>query len=183
MKDISKKVAYLKGLLEGMYESEEENEENEDSRDSKVNELLEGILDALEQFDDTIDTLNDKVTDLNDFVESIDDTLTQMEAEDFDLNHYSDPDLPYDDEDLDSDDFDPEDYDDDDPFEEKLHVARPNADTGILTCGRLCSKCGRLFLIPSKMPPKAEYKCPYCGSKMRPSLIDIDELPVIAPEE
>ena len=161
MKETSKKIAYLKGLIENC------------SSDASQTKLFSGILGVLEQIDDGMDDMNDRVEDLNDFVESIDDALTAIEEDgDFDFSAHPDDD-DFDDEDVD--------FDGDDNFEEKLHVVHSHPESSLMINGRLCSECHRLFLVEPKWNPQFEYVCPYCGKKMLPDLIDPDDLPVVSP--
>jgi len=68
------KVAYLKGLAEGM-------EINDETKEGK---LLLSILDAFEDFADSIEILDNKVEELHDYVEAIDEDLSDIEDELFD---------------------------------------------------------------------------------------------------
>ncbi len=160
MKDTAKKIAYLKGLMESM----------EDSPEAKI---LKGVLEVLGDLDDGMDALDDKLVDLNDYVESIDDDLSAMEDGDFDGE---------------DDDFDDEDYDDDfeiddDPRSDRVHVVHIAPGGEEMLDGRLCTGCKRLFLISVDDDPKAEYVCPFCGTRMHPEEITIGNTPRIAPAE
>ena len=157
MKDTTKKIAYLKGLVDSI------------QPDSAEKSLMTSVLDVLDQISDDIDSLDDKLVDLNDYVESIDDDLTALED---DADAFSDS--------LDSDDdmdFD----DDDDAFEEKLHVVQHHPSSNLLLNGRLCSNCNRLFMISFNDAPDAEYVCPFCGTQMKPNSIDPENLPTVSP--
>ena len=75
MENLSKKVGFLKGLMEGM-------EFDGSSRDGK---LLAGIVDLLGDLSDRVEAIDELLDDLNDYVESIDDDLAELEGEqDFD---------------------------------------------------------------------------------------------------
>ncbi len=163
MKESSKKIAYLKGLIENTLS------------DSSQAKLFSGILDVLERIDDGIDGLNDRIEDLNDFVESIDDAVTAIEeGDDFDLRFSPE------DEDGFEDDVD---FEDGGAFEEKLHVVHSHPESRLMINGRLCSECNRLFMVAPKWNPQFKYVCPYCGKQMTPNLIDPDDLPTVAPIE
>ena len=91
MSNITDRVAYLKGLAEGMKLSDETNE----------GKLLLKLLDVLEEMAEEITTLRADHDELDEYVESIDDDLADMEEFLFD--------------DEDEDDYeDEEDEDDDD---------------------------------------------------------------------
>ena len=69
MSNINDRVAYLKGLAEGMKLSDETNE----------GKLLLKMLDALEDMAEEITALRSDVDELDEYVESIDDDLADME--------------------------------------------------------------------------------------------------------
>lgn len=71
--DIGKKVAYLKGLAEGL----------EISADSKTGKIITGILDVLEEMAESIELLEDESDTLDDYITEVDEDLGQLE-EDFD---------------------------------------------------------------------------------------------------
>lgn len=74
MSDINDRVAYLKGLAEGMKLSDETNE----------GKLLLKMLDVLEEMANELTTLRADHDELDEYVESIDDDLADMEAYLFD---------------------------------------------------------------------------------------------------
>lgn len=92
MSNITDRVAYLKGLAEGMKLSEETNE----------GKLLLKMLDALESMAEEITSLRADHDELDEYVESIDDDLADMEEYLFDDDDYDD-DEDEDDEDEDED--------------------------------------------------------------------------------
>lgn len=94
MSNINDRVAYLKGLAEGMKLSDETNE----------GKLLLKMLDVLEEMAEEITTLRADHDELDEYVESIDDDLADMEEYLFDDEN----------EDADDEDGDEEDEDDDD---------------------------------------------------------------------
>ena len=93
MSNINDRVAYLKGLAEGMKLSDETNE----------GKLLLKLLDVLEEMAEEITTLRADHDELDEYVESIDDDLADMEEYLFE-----------DEEDEDDEDEDGEDDEDDD---------------------------------------------------------------------
>ncbi|MBQ9299655.1 MAG: hypothetical protein IJ214_04015 [Clostridia bacterium] len=93
MSNINDRVAYLKGLAEGMKLSDETNE----------GKLLLKMLDVLENMAEEITALRSDYDELDEYVESIDDDLADMEEylfDDEDEDGYEDGD----DEDEDEDD-------------------------------------------------------------------------------
>ncbi|WIV11005.1 CD1247 N-terminal domain-containing protein [Proteiniborus sp. MB09-C3] len=89
------RVAYLRGLAEGL-EIEEK---------SKEGKLLGHIIDALEDFADAISDLNEEQEELNEYVDFIDEDLADVEEEVF--GEFDDEfDDEYDDEFDDEDDID-----------------------------------------------------------------------------
>ncbi len=74
MEHLYEKVAYLRGLAEGM-------ELNESSKEGKV--LLQ-IIETLEEFTDAIVELDENQLELTDYVETIDEDLEDVEDELFD---------------------------------------------------------------------------------------------------
>lgn len=71
MNYLYERVAYLRGLAEGMGLSEE----------SKEGKILLNMIDILEDFADAIDELNQEVKDLDEYVETVDEDLAAVEDE------------------------------------------------------------------------------------------------------
>lgn len=86
MSSLTDRVAYLKGLAEGM----------EIGEDSKMGKLIASIIDVLGDTADAFQQLKEEFEELDEYVESIDDDLTEIEE-----TLYDD-----DDDDDDDDDFD-----------------------------------------------------------------------------
>ena len=82
MSDINDRVAYLKGLAEGMKLSDETNE----------GKLLLKTLDVLEKMAEELTTLRADHDELDEYVESIDDDLADMEEYLFDDEEEDDED-------------------------------------------------------------------------------------------
>lgn len=117
MQDITKKVAYLKGLAEG-YKFDKSNEEHN---------LILGIIDCLDLVSDEINFLESDFTRLEEYVDMVDDDLSEIEMlleEDEDDFDY-DEDENEDDEDIDGSPYETfdgdwlEDWDDEDSDEEE----------------------------------------------------------------
>lgn len=91
MENLYEKVAYLRGMAEGLGISE----------DSKEGKLIKNIIDVLDEFADAINELNIRYGELEDVVESIDEDLEKLEDE-----IYEDYDDEYDDDYYDEEDED-----------------------------------------------------------------------------
>ena len=129
MENLSKKVGFLKGLMEGM---------RFDGDGGAQGKLLSGIVELLSDLSDRVEAMDELLDDLNDYVESIDEDLTELEgARDDELEDYFD------------DDDEEEDFDDVfDGGEDKLHLLQPAKSGGEREeslAGNLCPKCGRMF--------------------------------------
>lgn len=92
MEYLYERVAYLRGLAEGL-------EIEEKSREGK---LLVHIIDALEDFADAISDLNEEQGELNEYVDFIDEDLADVEEEvfgefddEFDDEFYDEDDIDY----------------------------------------------------------------------------------------
>ena len=144
---LSEKVAYLKGLAEGM------------KVDGKSDEgrLLTEIIGVLEDVADSVTALEDECDRLNDYVEEIDEDLGDAEEYlygDDDDDEYEDDDDYDEDDDFELDDED-EDYDDD-----VIEVECPN--------------CGETICVPPTVD-YAHLICPSCNEEF--SYIEEDEGP------
>lgn len=138
MNSINDRVAYLKGLAEGMQISDETNE----------GKLFLKALDVLEQMADELTELRKDYDELNEYVESIDDDLADME------------DLLLDDEDEDDDDEE----DDEDEEGEVVEYTCPHCGNEVtfdidgfdFEEENLCPACGKpLFPADGEDEPEA----------------------------
>ncbi|MGN0801942.1 MAG: CD1247 N-terminal domain-containing protein [Candidatus Faecivicinus sp.] len=170
MNNMSQKVGYLKGMLEGI--------SPEDA--SASNKVLRGIVDLLGDLSDRLDTVDELLDDLNDYVESIDDDLSALEDE---ADGADSSFKLFDDEDEDESD---EDFDDDqESAEDQLHLLRPepaSAD-GDSLAGALCPDCGRMFFVSPSDPGDALYDCPHCGKEIQPVPLTPDNAPIAHPKQ
>lgn len=121
MSNLSDRVAYLKGLAEGM----------EIGDDSKIGKLVLAIIETLGETAEAIQQLQNEHEELDEYVESIDDDLAEIEEALFD----------------DDDDYDEDDDDDDDLIEcECSHCGNTiyfDAETFDLAEDHVCSNCGK----------------------------------------
>lgn len=94
---ISEKVAYLKGMMEGM----------EFDESSKEGKLIKMIADVLEDMGMSVEDLEDETAALNEYVEEIDEDLSVLEDEFYGIDDDCDcDDCDCDDEDEEDDDCD-----------------------------------------------------------------------------
>lgn len=115
MRDLVKKVSYLKGLAEGFKLDESKDE----------NKLISGILDCLEMVSDELNILQTDFNQLEEYVNMVDDDLSDLEMifenddlwddDDFDDDE-DDSYTDYSDDWLDDWDEDQDDDDEDDEF-------------------------------------------------------------------
>ena len=143
----SEKVAYLKGLAEGM----------EISADSKEGKLLGRILDILEDVALDIEDLNENVLDLSEQIDEISEDVGYLE------------DAVYVEDDEDEDDEDDEgcwccagDCDDDEDEEPLFFEVT-------------CPACNNTITIDEDVLDLGEIDCPNCGEKLEFDLDSLDE--------
>lgn len=74
MSYLNERVAYLKGLVDGM----------ELDKDTKEGKLLVHIVDVLEDFADSISELDDELTEVSEYVDAIDEDLSDLEEDFYD---------------------------------------------------------------------------------------------------
>ena len=121
MSNLSDRVAYLKGLAEGM----------EIGDDSKMGKLVLAIIDVLGDTAEAIQQLQNEHEELDEYVESIDDDLAEIEEALFD----------------DDDDYDEDDNEDDDLIEcECPHCGNTiyfDAESFDLSEDHVCPNCNK----------------------------------------
>jgi len=140
---LSEKVAYLKGLKEGLALN--------DSRPET--KLFDAIIDTLDEMASSTETLEGALVELTDQVDEIDLDLGSLEEtvlmgdEDWDEDEYEVPfaDLPEDD-DSDDDDFDF------DPDEDMYEVQ--------------CPSCHEVIYVDAGILEEGGIECPNCGEKL-----------------
>ena len=129
------KVAYLKGLLEGL-------ELDENAKETK---LFKAIIDTLAQIASDLEDAEDDIIDMGDQIDDIVDEITDLE-DDFDDvvdDLYEDDE---DDEDEDEEEDDDEDDEDDDFFEIN------------------CPNCDNSLYVDSSILEDGSIECPECGT-------------------
>ena len=166
MENLSKKVGYLKGLLEGM----------DMDANTANGKLMAGIVGLLGDLSDRVEAIDELLEDLNDYVESIDEDLTELEgARDDDMDGLFD-----DDED---DDFDGVMFDN---SEDKLHLLRPaqsEAPEEDSLAGNLCPECHAMFVTSLNDPEGSEYVCPNCKKQVKPVPLSPENAVIAKPVE
>lgn len=91
MKELRKKVAYLKGLMDGM-------ELDDQSKEARI---LKEMIDVMEKMAETIEDLQEDYEDLEEYLESIDEDLYDLEDEVYDYEEDEEDDDEDEDEDKD----------------------------------------------------------------------------------
>ena len=92
---ISEKVAYLKGLAEGL---------NLDT-DSKEGKLIAAIIDVLDNMADEIADMQDEMVDIEDGLDAVSDDLSEVEESLYELDDEDEDEEEWDDEDEDEECF------------------------------------------------------------------------------
>ena len=170
--ELSKKAAYLQGLVEGLGV-------DESTKEGKIiramSQLLTEMTDAMEAMDEDLSRAYDQINDLSDELENLEADLYEDEDED--------------DEDQDSDEENEDDANDDDIASEPFYeVACPNCGETVyvseddLDAGEAnCTHCGVTFEValegeeeePEDGAVQYEVTCPDCGTT---AVFEEDEL-------
>ncbi|MBQ4096071.1 MAG: hypothetical protein IJC65_06590 [Oscillospiraceae bacterium] len=152
--ELMEKVAYLKGLMDGL----------ELDTTTKEGKILVAIADVLKEMSDTIYDISDEVTETVELVEAIDEDLGDLE-EDF----YGDDDCDCcccdDDCDCDCDCDCCDDDDEDDDYEDE--------DEDMYEC--TCPTCGDTICLCQSIIDDGSIDCPGCGEKLEFDFSDIEE--------
>ena len=154
---IKEKVAYMKGLAEGM-----------DIGDNVDGKLFVAIIDTLDEMATEIEELNENALDIGEELDAISDDLADVE--DFLLD---------DDYDIDDDDFDfdfDDDYDDDDDFDDE-----DSHDCNI--CGKddveysidvTCPECNAEIELDEEDIANESVTCPACNKVIELEIEEVD---------
>ena len=163
MNDLSKKVGYLKGLMEGM----------DFSNDPSMAKLLSAMADLLGEVSDRVLSMEELMDDLNDYVESIDDDLAELEGR-------GEAPMP-----LGEDDDEDEYLSDLEESEDQLHLLGGKEDLnedGETLAGAICPECGKMFFVNVDDPEDAIYPCPHCKKSVSPAPLTPENAPIARPE-
>ena len=149
--EISEKVAYLKGLAEGLALD----------TDTKEGKLIAAIIDVLDDMSEKFVDLEDELCDVEDGLDAVSDDLCEVEEALYELE---DDDDEYDDYDEDEDYEDDEDDDDQNEYDfgsETLYEVK-------------CPTCGEVITIDEEMLDEGATTCPNCGEELEFDMEDED---------
>ncbi|MEG2001125.1 MAG: hypothetical protein RR053_07025 [Evtepia sp.] len=146
---ISEKVAYLKGLADGLDLGKDQTKEGK--LISVVIEVLEEIGLSLEDLEDTTGALGEEIDALSEDLEDVEDVVFDDDDDDCDCNCGCNCDCDYDDDDDDDEDF--------------FQIECPNCkeelviDEDVLDAGQIkCPNCGEKFSLDFKDEKDTEDK-------------------------
>ena len=154
---IKEKVAYLKGLAEGL-----------DISASDDGKLFSSIIDTLGDIANELEELNENALDIGEEIDALSADLADVEEllEDLDL----------DDEDFDFDYSDEDDDDDYDEYEdEEYDCDCDNCGNGEFTIDVNCPECNADIELNEEDIAKEAVTCPACGKEIE---LEIDEVNV-----
>ncbi len=156
---IPEKVAYLKGLAEGL------DLDTENSKEGKLISVMIGILeevaDSIVDLEDAVDDVEDELDAMEEELDAISDDLEDVE----DIVYDEDDDEDEDEDDWDEDDEEEEDEDDEDFFEVE------------------CPNCGADIVIDQAVLDARQVECPSCGEAFAIDLTDEEDEGEETPEE
>lgn len=143
--ELSKKVAYLKGLMDGLKIDDSTNE----------GQILKIMADVLDEMAATIEDIADEVDETVELVDVLDEDLGALEE---DVYGCDDDDCDCCDDDCDCcDDDDFDDFDDDDMYE----------------C--VCPSCGDTICLGENIIEEGSIECPNCGENLEFDFSEVDE--------
>ena len=161
---LSDKVSYIRGLMEGM----------KFDTASDEGRLLGKIVEVLGEMADEIEAVSEAQDELSEYVDSIDEALADLEDELFDEEDDEDGEFLDDEEEEDDELFDDEDEDfdgddEDDGEEPDIYVE----------C--ICPQCKASFYVKeNELSADALHMCPRCGARVHavPDYESDEEIPV-----
>jgi DNA-directed RNA polymerase subunit RPC12/RpoP len=157
---LKEKVAYLKGLAEGLGLDSE----------SKEGKLISVIIDTLSDMAEDIVELSENALDIGDELDSLSSDLADVEEFLFDDEYDDDDDYDdffgFDDDD-DDDDYDDDDFDDDE-------CGCEFCSGGALSYETACPSCGAEIAFDESDLVHDSIKCPSCGEELEFEF-DVDE--------
>lgn len=107
MEYLYERVAYLRGLCDGM----------DISSESKEGKLLIELIDVLGEFADAMVEMEEGQAELEEYVESIEEDLADLETDFYDLEEDEDCDCCYDEDEFEDGEFEEEEIDEEDHLE------------------------------------------------------------------
>jgi len=156
---LKEKVAYLKGLAEGLGLDSE----------SKEGKLISVIIDTLAEMAEEVEDLSENALDIGEELDAISSDLADLEefvfGDDFDDDDDYDDFMRFDDD----DDYD----DDDDDFDDEC-------DCGFCSGGNFsyeaaCPSCGADIAINESDLMLESVRCPACGEELEFDFDDVDD--------
>lgn len=139
---VNEKVAYIKGLMEGL----------DFKPDTSEKKILSLVVDLLADMCEADDSISDRMDNLEQYLSELDSDLGDVEE----LLCDPDPDDDDDDDDDGDDDPDDDDNDDDDDGDD-------GDDDDIFEVE--CPNCGETVYFDSSLLDKKEIRCPACNEK------------------
>ncbi|MDR2600524.1 MAG: hypothetical protein LBC73_09655 [Oscillospiraceae bacterium] len=163
---IGEKVAYLKGLAEGM-----------DTNTTENGKLLLAIIDTLNDIAAEIEEINENALDIGEELDALCDDLADVEEflEELDDEDWDDEDWGFDDDDWDDDDWGDE--DDDDGYFACEMCGKHTTDFSIDVN---CPECNAEIELDEKDIEAEKVKCHACGKDIE---LEIDEVDIDLDDE
>ena len=161
---INEKVAYLKGLAEGL----------ELGTETKEGKLIAAIIDTLAVMAAEIEEINENALDIGEELDALSDDLAEVEDLLFDDDFDDDDD--YDDFlDFDDDDEDDEDDDDDDDVDDDSECGCEHCKGSSFMYEVECPSCGADIALTEADLMQDSVKCAACGEELEFDFEDIDD--------
>ena len=149
---VSEKLAYLKGLAEGLAL---DSETKEGKLFAAVIDVLDEVSEELEELEDDLEDLEEELEDIEDGLDAVSDDLSEVEELLYELEEDDDED--------DDDDYDDEDEDEELEDEDLYQL--------------ICPTCEEEIIVDEDVLAKGGMKCPACGEDLEFDLSEIvDEL-------
>ena len=144
---VNEKVAYIKGLMEGL----------DFKPDTSEKKILSLVVDLLADMCEADDSISDRMDNLEEYLSELDSDLGDVEELLCDPDNGDDDDVDdvddVDDDDIDTpDDGDSEEDDDDDDDDSDIFEVE-------------CPNCGETVYFDSSLLDKKEIRCPACNEK------------------
>lgn len=147
---VNEKVAYIKGLMEGL---DFKPDTSEKKILSLVVDLLADMCEADDSISDRMDNLEQYLSELDSDLGDVEELLCASDSNDVDDDDIDDPDDYDNDDDDDGDDGDGDgDDDDDDGDDDDIFEVE-------------CPNCGETVYFDSSLLDKKEIRCPACNEK------------------
>ena len=146
----SEKVAYLKGLAEGM-----------GVEDAGQGKLFKVIIDILEDLSLDLADTKDALEDLTDGVEEVSDDLAELEEEFYACECSC---------------CSPADEEEEDEEDEEEEEEADDEDDGAVFYSVKCPGCGSVLTVDEDILDEGEFECPECGEVIDFATADVEEV-------